>query len=335
MSSLVSGFGFILAAGILQGVFLLPMDYVRGWRWEHSWLAFSLFGMLTFNWLFALATLPHIFEIYRAATMDDLGLLALFGFGWGLGAVLFGLGMARLGLALGYPIIMGLIASLGALIPLLMFFPETLLTVKGALIAAGTVVVVIGIVVCSKAASQKNAATAGSAGHLGHGILIAVAAGVLSCLPNIGMTFGAGVVKAAQDYGAPASMAGNAVWALFFTAGFILNAVYCLYLLFRNRAGRSREAVRLPRNLALTALMGLSWIGSFYGYGIGAARLGALGPIVGWPLFIATSIVVGNLVGLWRGEWRTAPAAAQTLLARGLIVLFVAVGLIAASGVIQ
>ena len=51
----------------------------------------------------------------------DLAVLALFGMGWGLGAVLFGLGMDRLGMALGYPIIMGLIAGLGALIPLLVF----------------------------------------------------------------------------------------------------------------------------------------------------------------------------------------------------------------------
>ena len=47
----------------------------------------------------------------------------------GLLGVLFGLGMARLGMALGYPIIMGLISSLGALIPLLVFFPQALAAV--------------------------------------------------------------------------------------------------------------------------------------------------------------------------------------------------------------
>lgn len=332
---MIIGFSYVLAAGILQGIFLLPMDYVRGWRWEHSWLAFSLFGMLAFNWIFALATLPHIFEIYRTAVPIDVGWLVLFGFGWGLGAVLFGLGMARLGLALGYPIIMGLIASLGALIPLLVFFPRMLVTTKGLLIAAGMLVVVAGIVVCSRAASQRGAVTASSADRLAGGILIAVAAGSLSCLPNIGMTFGTALVKSAQTYGAPASMAGNVVWALFFTAGATINAGYCVYLMFRNRAVRSPDAAQLPRNLALTALMGLLWIGSFYGYGAGVARLGVLGPVVGWPLFIATSIAIGNLVGLWRGEWRSAPPVARSHLDRGLIVLFVAVALIGASGFIQ
>src|ERR1700730_604838 len=117
-SCMAAGICYVLAAGILQGVFLLPMDYVRAWRWERSWLAFSFFGMLAFNWLFAFTALPRILDVYHELPAADVAQLALFGLGWGLGAVLFGLGMARLGLSLGYPIIMGLIAALGALVPL-------------------------------------------------------------------------------------------------------------------------------------------------------------------------------------------------------------------------
>lgn len=54
-------------------------------------------------------------------------------------------------------------------------------------------------------------------------------------------------------------------------------------------------------NIGLGALMALMWIGSFYIYGISSANLGRLGVVVGWPLFISLSIVVGNLWGLWRG----------------------------------
>jgi len=80
-----------------------------------------------------------------------------------------------------------------------------------------------------------------------------------------------------------------------------------------------------PRNLGLSALMAVMWIGSFYLYGAGAAKLGRWGVVVGWPLFISLSIIVGNLWGLWRGEWRGAPAAARRLLNQGLLVLIVAV----------
>ena len=328
---MILGLSYVLVAGVLQGIFLLPMDRVRGWRWEETWLTFSFFGMLAFNWLFALATIPGIFDIYRATPVNDLARLLLFGLGWGAGAVLFGLGMARLGLALGYPIIMGLIASLGALVPLLLFFPQAIFSAKGWLIGGGTLVVLAGIVLCSRAAEQKAGPAATEQAGLTAGLVIAIAAGALSSLPNIGMAFATPMIAIAQTRGASANLAGNAVWALFFTAGFAVNAGYCLYRIFRPRP-QAVAADRSPAsNVVFGALMGLLWIGSFYSYGAGAARLGPLGPVVGWPLFITVSICVGNLVGLMRGEWRGAPAAARKGLTGGLLTLIVAVILIAAS----
>ena len=114
------------------------MTLVRKWSWEHTWATFSFFGMLLFNWIITLLLVPNIFAVDSASPTRDLVVLGLFGMGWGVGAVLFGLGMERLGMALGYPIIMGLIASLGALIPLLVFFPQTLLTTRGLVLLAGT-----------------------------------------------------------------------------------------------------------------------------------------------------------------------------------------------------
>src|ERR1700677_1805572 len=113
------GFLLVLLAALLQGTFVLPMTMVRGWSWEHIWGTFSLLGMFVFNWVIIFLLVPNIFAVYAASPAHDLALLALFGMGWGLGAVLFGLGMDKLGMALGYPIIMGLIAGLGAMIPLL------------------------------------------------------------------------------------------------------------------------------------------------------------------------------------------------------------------------
>src|SRR5579864_349484 len=132
--SLLAGFLFVLFAGLLQGTFVLPMTMVRRWSWEHTWATFSFLGMFVFNWIITSCLIPNIATVYAATPSRDLGILMLFGAGWGVGAILFGLGMARLGMALGYPIIMGLIASLGALIPLLVFFPQTVLTARGLLL---------------------------------------------------------------------------------------------------------------------------------------------------------------------------------------------------------
>src|ERR1700719_284936 len=159
------------------------MTMVKQWSWEHTWATFSLLGMLVFNWIITLFLVPNIFAVYATSPARDLAVLALFGLGWGVGAVLFGLGMERLGMALGYPIIMGLIASLGALIPLLLFFPQSLFTSKGLFLLAGTALVIFGIALCSIAGSRrtpsegKSATTQSKAFKIG--LAIAIFAGIL------------------------------------------------------------------------------------------------------------------------------------------------------------
>jgi L-rhamnose-H+ transport protein len=324
-----------LLAALLQGTFVLPMTLVRQWSWEHTWATFSLLGMLVFNWIITVLFVPNILAVYSASPRQDLAVLTLFGLGWGVGAVLFGLGMDRLGMALGYPIIMGLIASLGALIPLLVFFPQTLFTSKGLVLLAGTALVIFGIVLCSVGGSRRapseGKSTTRSSRAFHAGLVIAILAGILSCLPNVGMAFGGNLIRSAVALGVSQASSGNTVWALLFTLGCVANLAYCLYLMVRKHTLGQYWNRGTLRNFGLSALMALMWIGSFYLYGAGAARLGRWGAVVGWPLFISLSIVVGNLWGLWRGEWQGAPAAARRLLNLGLLVLILAVVVVAFS----
>ena len=88
-SSVLVGFLYVLAAGIFQGVFLLPMDRARRWQWEHLARLFFLRhagAQLASH----LGDHSRHFDIYRLASTADLALLIIFGLGWGLGAVLFG-----------------------------------------------------------------------------------------------------------------------------------------------------------------------------------------------------------------------------------------------------
>jgi L-rhamnose-H+ transport protein len=333
--AILTGFLFVLIAGFFQGSFVLPMTMTKKWQWEHTWATFSFLGMLAFNWLIALLIIPNILSIYKAVPAGDLTVLILFGAGWGIGAILFGLGMDRLGMALGYPIIMGLIASLGALIPLVLFFPSTLLTLKGIVLLIGTAIVILGIVLCTIAGSRKAPAAANAAGAksgaFSVGLAIAIFAGILSCFPNVGMAYGTRLIEAARAAGTPELFAANAVWALFFTVGFIVNFSYCLFLILKRKNARDYWNAHLLQNLGWGALMAIMWIGSFYLYGIGATKLGKWGVVVGWPFFISLSIGVGNLWGLWKGEWKNAPGSARKLLNYGLFVLVIAVILIAVS----
>lgn len=80
--------------------------------------------------------------------------------------------------------------------------------------------------------------------------------------------------------------------------------------------------------------MALLWIGSFYAYGFGASKLGAWGPIVGWPILISVSIGVGVLWGLRKGEWASAPPSATRILSGGLFLMLAAVFTLALSNAI-
>jgi L-rhamnose-H+ transport protein len=220
-------------------------------------------------------------------------------------------------------------------LPLLVFFPQTLLSFKGALLLGGTALVIMGIVLCSRAGSRRESqgpeATSAKSKTLAGGLLIAVFAGILSCLPNVGVAFASGIVRTAQSFGISIAWSGNAVWALLFTSGCIVNLGYCCYLMFSRKSLAQYWHDQTARNTGLSALMALMWIGSFYLYGAGATKLGRLGLIVGWPLFISISIVVGNIWGLWRGEWRGAPTAARRLLRLGISLLIAAVVVVAIS----
>src|ERR1700751_17188 len=154
--SLLAGFLLVLLAGLLQGTFVLPMTLVRRWSWEHTWGAFSLLGMFVFNWIITFTLIPRIGMVYSLSPSRDLFILALFGAGWGVGAILFGLGMERLGMALGYPVIMGLIAVLGGLIPFVLFHPHDLLARRGFLYLLGPLLAITGIIICSSAAARRD-----------------------------------------------------------------------------------------------------------------------------------------------------------------------------------
>ncbi|TCC88709.1 hypothetical protein EZ428_18915 [Pedobacter frigiditerrae] len=319
------GLLILFIAGFFQGSFILPMTMTRKWNWENSWFTFSLLGMVLLNLVLAFAFIPNLLAVYRSVSANTLLLLLIFGLSWGLGAVLFGIAMNKLGMALGYPVIMGLIASFGAVIPMLIFHTDEVITPKGVTIMVGALIVVYGIVLCAKAHYLKgNTSNGGVHQKKNQDILIAVAAGILSCLPNIGYSFGQPLIDEALKAGASNFMAGNAVWALFFTMGFIPNAAYTIYLINKNQSF-SLFNQSLARNSLAGLAMAFMWIGSFYLYGISTIKLGTWGAIIGWPLFISLSIITGNLWGLAKAEWKGASVNAQVKLKQGMMVIFFAI----------
>jgi L-rhamnose-H+ transport protein len=74
--------------------------------------------------------------------------------------------------------------------------------------------------------------------------------------------------------------------------------------------------------------MGIIWFAGIAAYGMGAADLGVLGAVIGWPLFMAMIIIAANLCGAATGEWKGASRLTYPYSWAGLAVLLIAICLI-------
>ncbi len=322
----------VLIGGIFNGSFVAPMKKLDGWRWGHGWFIYSLIGLVVVPFIAAQWTVPGLWTVLATADRSALISSVLFGFGWGIGSVLFGVGVDRMGLAVGYGLILGLIAPIGTFVPLIVLHPDRLWTKQGASLLAGTLIVLGGIYLCAKAGKIREDA-GGGAGRPRQGfavaLLICFLAGVFSPMLNLSFAFGAGLQRRAEELGATPNNATNAIWLVTLLAGFLPNAVYALKRVFDDNA-LPEFRLHAGRNMFWASLMGVLCFASFLVYGFGATALGDLGPVVGWPLFMSMALITSNTLGRLSGEWQGAPPRALRYSLAGIGTLILAIVVISA-----
>ena len=323
---LIAGILLTIVAGALAGNCMLPMKFVRRWKWENVWLAFTLVSLLILPWALAFLLVRDLPAVYAALSPSDWLAPVAFGAGWGVAQVLFGLSIARLGLALGYAIIIGLGALFGTLVPLLAQDPGVLRTGRGALIAAGVLVMLAGIGVSALAGRSRE--RQGGAAHdpgnsrYGAAVTLAIVCGLLAPMINYSFAFGQGIAEEAVRQGSTARDASYAVWPVGLLGGLVPNLAYSVWLL--NRNGTWSLFTPATADLRAASLMGALWMGSMACYGLAAGFLGRLGTSVGWALFQIFMIMTANLSGVLTGEWKGASAGARRLLWSALALLILA-----------
>jgi L-rhamnose-H+ transport protein len=331
--SVVWGLAVVVLAGILQGSFAAPMKRMSAWRWENSWLLFALSGLIIFPWIINFATVPDVLQVYSGVSTSTLMKVVSFGLLWGAGATLFGLGIARVGLALGFALILGITASFGSLIPMAILHPEELLLKRGVALILGTVIMVLGLVFLALAGRTREHDLGGGSGDRSgftSGLVICIFSGIFSAMMNFSFVFGDELRLRALQAGASSAMAANPIWALTVTGGFVSNFLYCVYLLNKNRTWAIFREGNPYASWPLGFLMGLLWFGGVVFYGTGAASMGSLGNIVGWPIFMTLDIIVGLFWGAVSGEWKGASRRALLYNWAGIAILLVAIAVISA-----
>jgi len=322
--------GLLLLAlgGLMNGSFATPMKGIRGWAWEHSWLVWSVFGLIVVPWIAALAVVNHPWQVYTSAPASAVALVITFGTLWGVAGVLFGLGVDRVGLAIGFGVILGISASLGALIPLIFLHPESLFRRAGVLTIAGVTLLVAGVICCAVAGRLREAVKPVTRA----GLVICILSGLGAPMINFGLAFGSAVATHAEQMGTSHVHSMTAIYPLLLLGGFVVNAGYCVWLM---RRGSGFGAYRQPgamANLGLGASMGLLWMGSNLAYVYGSQQLGPLGLAIGWPIMMGLIVLTANGWSAATGEWRGAGGRAKAWIIVGVLALLAGVVVTGSAG---
>ena len=328
----VFGLLFITMAGIFSGTFSTPFKFNKKWQWENNWLIWSFIALLIAPWVVAVFTIPHLTEVYTSES-SNLLLVILFGLIWGVGAIMFGKGIDYLGISLSIPIMLGLINTVGTLMPILVNDPTYLLTLQGIKIMIGVAVIVVGIVLFSIAGSKKNPETTDGNKNVSKsifikGLIICILAGVFGPMINFAFVFGEPIQIKAIELGASPVFATNAIWSIVLSAGFTINLFYCVFLLKNTGSWKSYKNSSISYWL-FAVLAGIIWYLSVMFYGMGCNFMGKLGASVGWATMQTIAIIAGNVAGLMTGEWKGANRNAMKFMFAGLFFLIVGVFIIA------
>jgi len=219
--SLAIGIALTMVAGLMSGTCMLPMKFVRSWKWENVWLVFSVVSLIVIPWALALGLVGNLFETYGALSLRQLGAPLLFGAGWGIAQVLFGISVARLGLGLAYAIIVGLGALLGTLVPLFVQHQELAKGRPMMFVLSGVTVMVLGIILSTWGGQVREAGTSATSTsqpsqNYFAAVLLALLCGIMAPMLNYSFAFGQDIAKEAVRLGTPevrSGYGGLAGWA--------------------------------------------------------------------------------------------------------------------------
>ncbi|QNI31882.1 hypothetical protein H7849_23090 [Alloacidobacterium dinghuense] len=322
MNSNLFGIALALAGGVLVGNCMLPLKRIRVWPWECTWLMFSFVSLLLVPCLIALASIPDWPHLYASLRFSELLPSLLFGFGWGIAQVLFGISVVRLGMALAFTIIVGLGTVFGTLVPLLTLHKNELASGNSHILIAGCGLMIFGVALSGGAGKLREPPQSEASHGYSSGLGIAVLSGVLSSMLNLSLAFGGPIAQVAVDHGAQASSAVFAVWPVALAGGLVPNLAYTVFLLNKNQSWKF--LTRSAPDAFLSLLMGLLWIGAVAIYGLSTRYLGRLGDSAGWAIYQITMVLTANTAGIVVGEWRLASRRALIVLASAVAILVLA-----------
>ena len=316
-------FLLLIFASFFQGTFGLGMKYMNPMSWESWWVIHVLVAMILFPMIWAYIVIPDLFDIIASSPKDAIYSAMLYGFLWGIGGIMFGVSVPYIGLSLTMGIVMGLAGSAGSLIPLFQIENATSQP-SFPYITGGLIISLIGVAITAKAGIERDKLinSSSKSKNISKGLLIAVTCGLLSSLLNVGFANAAPIAEKAQEFGVITRNSSLAAWVVVLWGAFIMNFSYAVLLLFKNNSWSTFSLKNSLNAYKWSLIAGFCWFAALGVYGQGAALLGEIGPVIGWPILLGLSLIISNYWAYNAGEWDNAQKPFNKLLI-GLFVLII------------
>jgi len=327
----------------------LPFRGIRRWSWEIYWLVQGFFSWIIVPLIFAALLVPRFPAILHGSSAGVMFYAWFWGAMWGVGGLLFGLGVRYLGIALGYTIALGFSTAFGTLVPPLFAgqMHEIVHDRSGQVVLLGIAMCLAAIVISGFAGRGKErelaghkvseAASPGGRGEFlfGRGVIVASFAGIMSACFAYGLAAAKPISEAARitltGHGRSDLWQSLPALIVVLWGGFTTNALWCGGLLIKNKsaaqfmgtAADSREKLggrRIALNYTFAAAAGLLWYLQFFFYSMGQTKMGKY-DFSSWTLHMAGTILFATLWGVVLHEWRGTSKRTRAMGAAGFLLL--------------
>ncbi|MGA9637041.1 L-rhamnose/proton symporter RhaT [Flavobacterium sp.] len=333
------GIFWVLVAAVMLGFYALPSKFVQNYAIENTWGVFWLLAMLivpVFATTFLVDGLSATYAQVPTTVFIYILLLSLL---WGVGNLMWGISISKIGMALGFSLLIGVGTLVGSLLPFLMGDFQKIFTPGGLFILFGIFIIMLGIIANGKAGllretfENQTDQTINNTKNMRTGIIMCILGGICAAGFNLSYYVADSVGLIGQisqeQYGNPAWIARLAVMLPSFIGSGIITITYFIIQLNKNKSWSNFQQIESTKNIVLIAIMAVVYCTSLIIYGLGAFMLGSLGTSVGFAVFQTGCIMVANMIGIATGEWKNAGSKSKNWLLLGLIIMALGIVIIA------
>ncbi|SIT02395.1 L-rhamnose-proton symport protein (RhaT) [Zobellia uliginosa] len=331
-------FFWVLLAAIMLGFYAFPSKYVKGYGVENLWGSFWLFAMIIVPVLASFILVNGLGETFAQVPSSVFVGIFFLSMLWGIGNLLWGISISKIGMALGFSLLIGVATLVGSMLPFFMGNLDQLNTTAGRVIVLGIFIIMGGIVLNGKAgllreANADTASDTSSSKHMKTGIIMCIVGGICAAGFNLSYhvadTIGQIGRISQEQFGNEPWIARLAVMLPSFIGSGVVTVLYFAYKLNQSKSWHKFASPSSRKNILLIVVMALVYVASLLIYGLGAYSLGALGTSVGFAVFQTGCIMIANILGLFSGEWTNAGKRSKYFLYSGLLVMTLGITVIA------